>query len=48
MINIVFGGRGAILLVNTNIFKKCSTTMLKVHAFHTKSTYIISMIVARD
>ena len=45
MINIVFGGRGAILLVNTNIFKKCSTTMLKVHAFHTKSTYIISMIV---
>ena len=45
MINIVFGGGGTILLVNTNIFKKCSTTMLKVHAFYTKSTYIISMIV---
>ena len=25
--------------MNTNIFKKCSTTMLKVHAFYTKPTY---------
>ena len=45
VINIVFGGRGDILMINNSNFIKCPPTILIAHDFYKESTYTIAMIV---